>query len=408
MKKKDFKTPLCLFLAAMAALDLLLAWNSRDLLKQGYQDFTIFYSAAKIVRLGLGHRLYDDTVQYRIQQGFASAANLRQGPLPYNHPPFEALIFVPFSFLPYFAAYLLWDLFSLLILLLLLFLLRPHIGLLRQVSVACWLCAMVGFFPIFFALLQGQDILLLLLIFTLVFIFQKKQGEFTAGCCLGLGLFRFHLVLPLIVVWLLEKRKRALFGFILVAFVLALISVAMVGAEASVEYPVSVWRMEQVMGRPGTVVPSGMPNLRGLLENPLTHLISRSFSDVVLVLLSITLVLFTAFLWKTAPAATFNLGFSLCVIVTVVVSYHTFAYDLSLLMLPVVLVADHLQGERGVRGWAGAALLGPILLLFLPPLHLFLAFYERRYGWMALVVLLWLGAVAWEISSQKARSLKRP
>jgi len=408
MKKKDFKTPLWLFLAAMASLDLLLAWNSRDLLKQGYQDFTIFYSAAKIVRQGLGHRLYDDTMQYRIQQEFAPAANLRKGPLPYNHPPFEALLFVPFSFLPYFAAYLLWDLFTLLILLLLLYLLRPYVGLLRQVSVAGWLLAVVGFFSTFFALLQGQDIILLLLIFTLVFIFQKKQSEFAAGCCLGLGLFRPHLVLPLIVVWLLERRKKAVLGFIVVGSLLVLISVAMVGREASVDYPGSVWRMEQMMGRPGTVVPSGMPNLRGLLEIPFTHLISRSFSDVVLVLLSIALVLFTAFLSKSAPATTFNLGFSLCAMVTVVVSYHTFAYDLSLLLLPIVLVADHVHEEGGVRGWNRAALLGPILLLFLPPLHLFLAFYERRYSLMALVLLFWLGAVAWEISSQRARSLNRP
>jgi Glycosyltransferase family 87 len=404
MKKKDFKKPLLLFLVAMASLDLLLAWNSWDLLRQGYQDFTIFYSAAKIVRQGLGHRLYDETTQYRIQQGFAPAANLRKGPLPYNHPPFEVVIFVPFSFLPYFAAYLLWDLVSGLILFLLLFLLRPHVGLLRQVSAAYWLFAGVSFFPTFFALLQGQDVILLLLIFTLVFIFQKKQGEFTAGCCLGLGLFRFHLVLPLIVVWLLEKKKKALSGFILVALILALISVAIVGVEASFDYPASVWRMEQVIGRPGTVVPSGMPNLRGLLEIPLTHLISRSFSDVVLAALSIALVLLTAFLSKGAPGTTFNLGFSLCVVVTLVVGYHTFAYDLSLLMLPLVLVADQLHRDSTIRGWTRAALLGPMLLLFLPPLHLFLAFYAQRYSWMALVLLFWLGGVAWEIASERAMS----
>jgi hypothetical protein len=119
-------------------------------------------------------------------------------------------------------------------------------------------------------------------------------------------------------------------------------------------------------------------------------------------LLSIALVLVTAFLSKSVPATSFNLGFSLCVIVAVVVSYHTFAYDLSLLLLPVVLVADHLYKGGSLRGWTRAALLGPILLLFLPPLHLFLAFYEQRYGLMALVLLFWLGAVAWEISSQKA------
>jgi nitrate reductase NapE component len=398
--KKNFKATLILFLAAMAGLNLQLAWNSRDVLQQGYQDFTIFYSAATIVRQGLGHQLYDDTTQYRIQQGFAPAANVRKGYLPYNHPPFEVLIFLPFSFLSYFAAYLLWDLVSVLILLLLLVLLRPRISLLRHVSVAHWWLACLSFFPTFFALLQGQDTILLLLIFSLVFIFLKGEREFAAGCCLGLGLFRFHLVLPLMLVFVLERRRKAFVGFIFVAFILALISVAIVGAEASWHYPGSVWRMEQMMERTGTVVPSGMPNLHGLFDGLFADLISRSFSDTLLALISLALVVFAAFLSKPAAATTFNLGFALCVLVTVVVSYHTFTSDLSLLMLPIVLVADHLAGGKGNRGWMRMALLGPVLLLLLSPLHMFLAFYAHRYSLMAVVLLFWLGAVAREISSQ--------
>ena len=407
MKKKDFKPLFVLFLAAMAWLDLLLAWNSRDLLHKGYQDFTIFYSAAKIVRQGLGHRLYDVRTQYRIQQGFAPAANIRKGPLPYNHPPFEVLVFFPFSLLPYFVAYVLWGLVSFFILLLLFFLLRPHISILRHLSVAHWLLASLGFFPTFFALLQGQDTILLLLIFTQVFIFLKGEREFAAGCWLGLGLFRFHLVLPLMLVLLLDGRKKAFVGFLVVALILGMISVAMVGAEASWNYPGSVWRMEQVMDRPGSVVPIGMPNLRGLLERPLTRLVSRSFSDVLLALVSVALVLLTAFLWNTAAASTFNLRFSLCLIATVLVSYHTFAYDLSLLMLAIALVADYLEAGGGMHGWTRVALLGPVLLLFLTPLHLFLAFHAQRYGLMAVVLSFWLGAVAWEISSQGKTSLER-
>jgi nitrate reductase NapE component len=403
--KKDFKTPLLVFMAAMAWLNLQLAWNSRDLLHRGYQDFTIFYSAATIVRQGLGHQLYDDTTQYRIQQGFAAAANVRNGYLPYNHPPFEVLIFLPFSLLSYFAAYLLWDLVSLLILLLVLVLLRPRISLLRHVSVAQWLLAWLGFFPTFFALLQGQDNILLLLIFSLVFIFLKGEREFAAGCCLGLGLFRFHLVLPLLLVFVLERRKKAFVGFIFIAFILALISVAIVGAEASWNYPASVWSMEKMMERTGTVVPSGMPNLHGLFEGLFADLISRSSSDALLALLSLALVVFAAFLSKPAMAPTFNLGFSLCVIVTIVISYHAFTSDLSLLVLPIVLVADHLEGGGGNCGWMRVALLGPVLLLFLTPLHMFLAFYAHRYSLMAVVLLFWLGAVAREISSQTATSV---
>ena len=59
------------------------------------------------------------------------------------------------------------------------------------------------------------------------------------------------------------------------------------------------------------------------------------------------------------------------------------------------------------QGRTRAALLGPILL-FLPPLHLLLAFYKQRYSVMALVLLFWLGAVAWEIAGERATFLKRP
>lgn len=397
MQPNGLKIPLILFLAAMAALDFELAWNSRELLREGYPDFTIFYSAARIVRQGLGHRLYDDATQYRSQQEFASGVSIRRGALPYNHPPFEALIFIPFSFLPYPLGYLLWDLASFLILGVLLFLLRPHVAFLQHVSAAYWLCAVAGFFPTFMALLQGQDIILLLLIFTLVFIFEKEKADFTAGCCLGLGLFLFHLVLPLVLLWLLQKRKRGLLGFFLVASTLTLISVAVVGSHAAFHYPSSVWRMEQVMGRLGTAVPIGMPNLRGLLEGPLAHLFSKSGSEVLIALVSIALVLFTASKWKTDTGTGFNLGFSLCVIVTILVSYHAVVYDLSLLVLPMALILDHVRQDESLRGGMRVALLGPVFLLFFTPLQIFLSLFAQRYSLMALVLLFWLGAVAREI-----------
>jgi len=186
MKMHNPRTLLTLFLAGMLSLHLLLAWDATDLIRKGYPDFTIFYSAGKIVRQGLGSKLYDEQTQYRVQQEFAAGVSIRQGPLPYNHPPFEALIFVPFTWLPYFTAYLLWDLVNLLILVALPSLLRPHVPLLQRVPVAGWLFVSLAFFPVFVALLQGQDIILLLLLFTLAFVSLKSRADFAAGCWLGL------------------------------------------------------------------------------------------------------------------------------------------------------------------------------------------------------------------------------
>ena len=60
--------------------------------------FTIFYTAGKcIVPQGHGRQLYDLRTQFAIQREFASEVKHRENPLPFNHPPFEALLFAPLA-----------------------------------------------------------------------------------------------------------------------------------------------------------------------------------------------------------------------------------------------------------------------------------------------------------------------
>ena len=111
--KKKYRVLVLLFLAGMLSLHLIIAWDSIDLIRKGYPDFSTFYSGASIVRQGLGKQLYDEATQYRVQLQFAAGVSIRQGPLPYIHPPFEALLFIPFTWLSYPTAYLLWNLLNL-------------------------------------------------------------------------------------------------------------------------------------------------------------------------------------------------------------------------------------------------------------------------------------------------------
>jgi hypothetical protein len=397
METHGFRTLLILFLGGMLSLHLVVAWNARDLVRKGYPDFTSFYAAGKIVREGLGRELYDDQTQFRVQQEFAAGVSIRQGPLPYIHSPFEAVLFVPLSALPYLAAYLLWDLVGLLILLALPFLLRPHLPMLRQTPAGFWLFAAVAFYPAFFALLQGQDIFLLLLLLALTFVSFKNQAEFAAGCWLGLGLFRFHVVLPLVLILLWQKRGRAILGFLVAAFSVGLISIAVVGWHGALAYPAHVWQAEQMMERQKTVAPLSMPTLRGLLDSLLIPAVSRRWSDTVVALVSLVLILFAASKWTTSRAAEFNLGFSLCVIVTVLVAYHAFAYDLSLLLLPIALVVNHVREDGTIPVRHRLLLLAPIFLLFFSPLQMFLTLRSGPFNLMALVLLLWVWGVAREI-----------
>src|SRR5216683_6185565 len=173
-----------LFIGALVATGLLLngfiAWKDRDLVRKGYPDFTIFYSAGKMVRAGMASSLYDERVEFQTQLQFAPDVSIRHGSLPYNHPPFEALLFVPLTFLPYLPAYLAWNAASLGLMGLALWLLRPHVPLLRTGSLAVWILCAVAFFPIFICLLQGQDMLLFFFLLAMAYVCLKEGSDFVA------------------------------------------------------------------------------------------------------------------------------------------------------------------------------------------------------------------------------------
>ncbi len=107
MKPSAPRTAVVLYLAAMVLIHAIVFWNVRKPIQKGYSDFAIYYCAASIVRQGLGHQLYDESVQFMVQQEFAPEVPIRRGALPYTHPPIEALFFAPFSYLSYVQAFVL-------------------------------------------------------------------------------------------------------------------------------------------------------------------------------------------------------------------------------------------------------------------------------------------------------------
>jgi hypothetical protein len=394
MKASTLKPAVVLYLAALMMIHAVAFWNIRQKIWQGYPDFAIYYCAGTIVREGLGHQLYDSDTQFRIQRSFAREVSIRQGPLPYNHPPFEALLFVPLTYLSYPQAFLLWDLANLAMLAALPFLLRPHLPQLQDYSWPLWMLLSLAFSPVFFNLLQGQDAILLLFLYTLAFVCLSKGRLPLAGLWLALALFKFHLVLPFVVLLLLQKR-RVLYGFLPAAAALALISVATVGWDALRSYPHYVLYLER--NRPqSAIVPSDMPNLRGIL-----YLFLDSTPHLGAAVLASSVVVFLFAAWQcrgNRNSRLLPMTFSLAVVATVLVSYHVLRHDLSILMLPIFLLANELLDAGRLRTWQGAA--AAVAMLFFSPLQLVLS---MRYALLAIfggVLVMCLFAIGAMISSQ--------
>ena len=387
-----------LWLVSTLLIHALILWDTRDLVWKGYPDFTIYYTAGTMVRRGWGRQLYDEARQFEVQRGLAPQVTSRLGALPFNHPPFEAALFAPLSYLSYRTAYLLWFVANLGMLAALPILLRAQVPVMGTFSTPVWILASLAFLPIFLALLQGQDAILLLLLYVFAFVSVKSGRPVWAGVWLAGGLFKFHLVLPLLALLLLAipQRKRILYGFVTVAAVLLAASTAIVGIEGMLSYPHYVLSLEATTAG-GAIKPSDMPNLRGLLS-----LIAPSLQHFnwVLILLSAILFLMAAWIARSSASDAGGLVFSLLLFTTVLVSYHSLGYDLCILALPMVLLAGWLTSDKATVKWTRSAILVGWLFLLFSPLQLVLLLHHNHLGWLGLALLLCFAGLVRELASR--------
>lgn len=387
---------LIIILVTFALLHGWILWRTHDFILRGYGDFASFYTAGKIVLRGEGARLYDRQLQWQVQQEFAASVSIRKGPLPYIRPPFEALLFVPFACISYPAAVVIWT-FIKVILLIATFFLIPQEGWkdwrgLRSPLVQGILS--IGFLPVAFDLVQGQDSIPLLLLLGATFFFLRKRADFRSGTCLGLGLFKFHLVLPLFLVFLIKRRARVLWGFVCIAIVLLLISITVVGWSGIAQYPKYLWDLNQaptLLGTNGLV----MPNIRGLLS-PFLGARRVPFAIQAALLLVFALgIASMAKMWTGRGESRLDqAGFSYCIAVLLLTSYYTTSYDLTLLLLSLHMTGGILASDVNLRGFPRSAFAVSAGVLLLSPLYWVFGIPMVDFHWMALVLLALTAALA--------------
>jgi hypothetical protein len=368
------------FLLAMTFCNVVLVLRLVPLLRNGYQDFTIFYTGARLVRTGQGSSLYNPATQYRTQLDFAHVP-IRKGPLPFNHPPFEALLFLPFTWLGYWQAYLVWTALNLSMLAVILTLLRKHFPQFAIVPLPVLVLGLTSFFPVVIGLMQGQDVILLLLLVVLAVICLERGSDVRAGAILAGGLFRPHMIVPLVVL-LAIRRWRVLVGFVPVAFLLAATSVAIVGWRGLIGYVQFVLHIEgsRVFG------PEAAPNLRGLIED-FPGVTGSSIWTALFLFVASTFIFLVALRRMRDAQDSIVILSGLATTTAILVSFHTFVYDLSLLLpTALLLLSQTLNAERNKVDTLTAVL---AVLLFLSPLYVFLELVVQRFFWFSLV-LLWL------------------
>ena len=216
-------------------------------------------------------------------------------------------------------------------------------------------------------------------------------------CVLAWRFLSFSWFCPLWLVLLVRRQWKAVAGFVVTAFVLLLVSAAVVGWSGVMAYPRFVLRLNRSAAQAG-IYPRDMPNLRGLVAGSL-HLAGVP-AMLLIITLSIALVALVAHWWRVQPGHQFELGFSLCLAVTIITSYHLLVHDLSVLMLPILLLAELLVSGQ-IVGPGRRILLASLAALFLTPVYAVLQFWLREMNLMVFAVAMFAAGTAIALTSRK-------
>lgn len=247
----------------------------------------------------------------------------------------------------------------------------------------------LAFFPVAFNLLQGQDAVVLLLVFWFVFAFLRRGADFRSGMCLGVGLIKFHLTIPIALIFLLRRKTRLVLGFLTTALILAVVSTTVVGWPALVGYPRYLWELNRATGV-GFITASSMPNIRGLLAAFGVYQDSLLVTGVLWAI-EICGIIFTAYVWRPGAdddQTLLTVGFSLSIVMTILTSFYVYAYDMTLMLIPILQLGSLFLQDLRKQPWPQRILASCVVLLLLTPIYWVLIFRFHRFYWMALVLLI--------------------
>lgn len=356
VSRRDLKANQRVGWAAVAVLvllqaGLLLSGLPRSL--HGRTDFRPFYATGKLIALHRSGEIYNLAAQAHAQHSWISKNDQT---LPFLYPAFAGLLFVPFGYLSFKAAFLAFLAVNIGLFLLITRWVARELGV--RDSAASWLAygITLGAVPAVMFLLQGQISCLLMGVFIGALELVRRKQDDLAGMLLALLFAKFQLAIPIALLLCAWRRWALVRGMSCGMLILAALSLMVIGPAATIQYIHLISGMTQATAADPIAAkamygmfPADMPNLHGLAY-VLTA--GRHVSVLITALLSGILMLWAARRDRGLPTA-------FCV--AMLVSYHFQAYDLVLLLVPLSVSLGQLIRKRNEDISAGLAQMDPAL-----------------------------------------------
>ncbi|WP_374967931.1 glycosyltransferase family 87 protein [Terrabacter sp. BE26] len=297
-----------------------------------WPDYSARWTAGRLLLTGHLDQLYDPAVQASLQHGELGTSGLSW----FVSPPFVAGLFAPLATLPYALSCAVWTVSSLASLLLALKLLRPWAPPVLASRWRLFVVIVCSSYPVVELVGGGQDTAVVLLAVVAGMRLVEAGHLLTGGALLALGCMKPQLVFLIPLLLLVQRRFRAVAGFLGTVLLLLTASLLMVGVDGvgqwlrlptSPHYVQAVqldqaWKSVSASAWLTAVAPSSWGSTWQSLATA---------AGLVLVIPGLR-----AMRGARPSSAT---GWVITLTTTVVASPHVMAYDLVLLIPAVVLLA---------------------------------------------------------------------
>ena len=341
----------------------------------GRADFRQVYTAGYMARSGYAHQLYDSDAQLYFQHLLVGPRDIA---LPFNHLAYESWFYAPFSLLSYRHAYFAFLALNLALLAISFRFLRSRMNALAEVGWWLPMAMFASFLPIAAALLQGQDSIVLLTLVVAAWVSLERKCDLTAGFLIGLGLFKFQVTIPIVLLFFVAWQKwRFSAGFFLSAVAVAAFSAWMVGLRGLEVYAKALSSIGIHLSSAADqfrygISPAAMPNIRGIIFGLSIGRLSTTSLQVIAIAVSVLVLLLAAV--KTDAHRPASALLLVAIPASVLASYHLLIHDLSILFPTVTITLNRYlpaeaNGNRKERLLVRAAALmfaAPMLFSYAP------------------------------------------
>ena len=324
-----------------------------------WPDFIHFYTLGTIARTGPIELLYDERGQHARQLAILpwTASDFFR---PDTYPPLAALLFRPFTSLPFVIAGLVWGVLTLLAYGACVLAIRMRSGSTSPLHDRGFvLAATFGFPGVWSLFMHGQTTIVVIAAFALAWLaLDKLQSRFVAGLAIGLLALKPQFGVLIAIVAVARWEWTLVAGtFASVAIQIA-VTISLFGVNI-------LWRYLDAAR--SVLLTAHMPEIKPYLQHSLraiTSLLPLTADAVTLILLSALVAFFVIDVWRRTVNWRVRMG--TLVIGSVLVNPHVYAYDATVLVLAALWLGEEVGYARWFwqrAYWITAAFVLPFALL---------------------------------------------